>query len=94
MLQHYLLKPELKAILNPYCSDIDISKPNHFDVSGFFKLNSGQIYWFRLEDLRWSKDNILIRTAKDFKDYTGGSNGFITLDKNFVENLLRHIGVR
>ena len=34
-----------------------------------------------------SKDTMLVRTAKDFNDYTGGSNNYISLDKNFVTPL-------
>lgn len=90
---HKIFKKEFTALLKSYTKRIEISKPNHFDVSGFFELNNGQIYYFGLEDLRWSKDSLLIREAKDFKDYTGGSNGFINLDKNFAENLKRYLRI-
>ena len=63
---HRTFKRELTQVLKPYCSRIEISKPNHFDVTGFFQLHSGEIYYFNLGDLRWSKDLMLIRTAKDF----------------------------
>ena len=82
---HRLFKREFNAFLKKYGSnDIQISKPNHFDVSGFFKLKDGQSWWFRIEDIRWSKSTMLIRTAKDFKDYTGGHNRFLRL--NSIEN--------
>lgn len=54
---------------------IEISKPNHFDQHGFFELKNGNTYYFSIGDLRWDKC-FLIRTAKDFKDHTGGSNDF------------------
>ena len=60
----------------------------------FFKLNNDRIYYFSLSDLRWSKDSLLIRTAKDFKDYTGGSNNNITLNEDFVNNFLNFLGVK
>jgi hypothetical protein len=59
--------------------DIAIGKPNHFDMSGFFQMDNGQMWWFRIEDLRWSKNNMLVRTAQSFKDYTGGRNQYVSL---------------
>jgi hypothetical protein len=60
---------------------IEISKPNHFDLSGFFKDGGhDQIWYFRIEDIRWSKDRMLIRTAQHYKDYTGGRNQYVPLD--------------
>lgn len=88
---HRTFKREFKKLLQPYTKKIDISKPNHFDLSGFFELNSGDIYYISVGDLRWSKDNMLIRTAKDFKDYTGGSNGFISLNSDFESNLQNYL---
>jgi len=76
---HKIFKREFKRLLEPFCTRIQISKPNHFDVSGFFKTNKGIIYYFSLSDLRWDK-SFLIRTAKNFEDYTGGSNCFIELE--------------
>jgi len=91
---HRTFKREFKALLKPYIKEIEIDKPNHFDISGFFKLNDDRIYYFSLSDLRWDKDSLLIRTAKDFKDYTGGSNNDITLNEDFVNNLLNFLGVK
>ena len=57
---------------------------NHFYISGFFELenkesSNKQIYYFSIEDLRFNS-TFLIRTAKDFKDYTGGNNCYLSLD--------------
>jgi len=90
---HRTFKRELKNVLAQFCSRIEISKPNHFDVSGFFQIHSGEIFWFRLGDLRWDKNDILIRSAKDFKDYSGGSNSFIKLDERFVERLKEYLKI-
>ena len=57
-----------------------ISRPHHFDMSGFFK-KDGQCWYFRIADLRWAKQNMLIRTAKSYQDYTGGVNQYVPLDK-------------
>jgi len=90
---HKLFSKEFKKLLKPYCKEILIHKTNHFDINGFFKLESEKIYYFSISDLRWSKDNMLIRTAENFKDYSGGGNNFINLDENFKENLLRYLRV-
>ena len=87
---HRIFKREFKKILKPICKEIEISKPNHFDISGFFKLNDNRIYYFSIGDLRWDKI-FLIRIAKDFKDYTGGSNNFLSLENGFIENLLNKL---
>ena len=61
---------------------------NHFYISGFFELenkesSNKQIYYFSIEDLRFNS-TFLIRTAKDFKDYTGGNNCYLLL-KDFEQ---------
>ena len=90
---HRVFKRELKEVLKPYTQEISIHKPNHFDISGFFKLNNGEIYYFSVSDLRWNKDMMLIRTAKDFKDYTGGSNDYLKLGEEFIKKLLTYLKV-
>ena len=78
---HRTFKREFKkALTSMGCKDLDIGKPNHFDVSGFFTAPGGQIWYFSISDLRWSKDKMLIRTAKHYKDWTGGCNQFVSLD--------------
>ena len=67
---HRTFKRELRRLLDVHTKEIDIGKPNHFDISGFFKMNDDRIYYFSLGDLRWNKANILISTAKDFRDFT------------------------
>jgi hypothetical protein len=83
-------------------SDILIGKPNHFDVSGFFKYFNQYVY-FSISDLRWSKNEMLIRTAKDTKDYTGGTNNcadFTDYDKfskqfdSFMSQIRRNHEIR
>ena len=72
---HRLFKREFTNFLKGKgCGEIEISKPNHFDMFGFFRAKSGQIFYFSISDLRWCKSDMLIRTAEHYKDYTGGSN--------------------
>ena len=87
---HRTFKREFSKILKPICKEILISKPNHFDITGFFKLNDDRIYYFSIGDLRNDK-TFLIRIAEDFKDYTGGSNNFLSLDESFINNLLNKL---
>ena len=85
-----IFKKEFKVVLKPYCKEILINK-NHFYISGFFRLNDNRVYYFSIGDLRLNKDNLLIRTAKDFKDYSGGSNNYISLNENFINNLIKYL---
>jgi len=82
---HRIFKLEFGRLLKPFISEIKFSKPNHFDVTGFFKLLNGQIYYFSLGDLRWNGDSLLYRTAQSFEDYGGGSNQYIAMSE--IENL-------
>jgi len=77
---HKLFKREFtKFLTGTGATKIEISKPNHFDASGFFTAKSGQIYYFSIFDLRNSKDTMIIRTAENYKNYTGGSNQYASL---------------
>ena len=89
---HKQFKKEFIKLLKPYTKNILIHKPNHFDISGFFELNNNEIYYFSIGDLRWNKI-FLLRTATDFKDYTGGRNNFITLNYDFVNILFNKLGL-
>jgi hypothetical protein len=86
---HRLFKREFTKFLEARgMTGIDIGKPNHFDMSGFFKDGAkDQIWYFSLSDLRGFKDNLLIRTAKHYKDWTGGMNQYapLTTEAAFTE---------
>lgn len=84
-------KSELTNILTAKgCTKIEIGK-GHFYVSGFFTAPSGQVYYISLSDVRSFREDdmcfgsLMYRTAKDYKDYTGGSNQWVSLDK--VQNV-------
>lgn len=58
--------------------DLYFSK-GHFYCSGFFRNKKTEKFvYFSMSDVRYFKDawfnNLLVRTAKDEKDFTGGSN--------------------
>lgn len=56
----------------------------HFEFGGFLKHKSGKYVYFSSDDVRFSPNgwynNLLIRTAENDKDYTGGNNCFCKLD--------------
>lgn len=89
---HRVFKRQFKKLLE---NTFDIKrteffKPNHFDAGGFFELQDGRIFYFSIGDLRWSKC-FLIRTAGSFKDYTGGTNQYCSIDDydKFMSDLKR-----
>lgn len=67
-------------------TDIKFSK-GHFYLSGFFTSQSGQPYYFSLSDLRGSVRKLLYRTAKDYKDYRGGSNMYVPIETGMFNNM-------
>jgi hypothetical protein len=78
---------DMKRVLGRYINDFEMHK-GHFYAYGFFRTISGYTYYFALSDVRFfSAKHLLIRTAKNFDDFTGGQNQYIALDENFENNL-------
>ncbi len=78
-------KSELTKVLTEKgCNKIEIGK-GHFYVSGFFTAPSGQVYYISLSDVRSFREDdnfygsLMYRTAKHYKDYTGGSNQYVPI---------------
>lgn len=75
------IKKHIKEVL-PHGSELVNWNRGHFEVCGFIKRGDKFVY-FSISDVRYWQDNwnvnILVRTAKHEKDYTGGSNGYSTL---------------
>jgi hypothetical protein len=70
------------------CTKIEMDYGFYF-FSGFFTSKSGQIYYFSVSDVRhFSYDRIMYRTAKHYKDWTGGSNQWINKDTIEKMNLI------
>lgn len=76
------------------CTNIEIGK-GHFYVSGFCTSPTGQPYYFSISDVRmFSEGNgiwgsLLYRTAKDYKDYTGGYNQYVRITASDMGEGLR-----
>jgi hypothetical protein len=83
-------RSDVKRLLKGF--DIQISV-GHFYVSGFVSQGDKHVY-FSVSDVRHFSDDwynhVLVRTAKDTKDYHGGSNNYTTLPqlRQAVENLM------
>ncbi len=69
----------------------------HFYLSGFFTLNN-QAWYFYLSDVRSMdyglknhpescRSKLLYRTAKDYKDYTGGQNRYVVIEKGMAQKM-------
>ena len=58
----------------------------HFYVSGFFSKN-GQTYYFSVGDVRMPQKQMMFRTAKDTKDYTGGHNQWVEFGDAMAEKM-------
>lgn len=66
----------------------------HFYVSGFIRnKETDKFAYFSTSDVRFFKDewlnNILVRTAEDVKDYSGGTNNFCKLTD--IESSVRRL---
>ncbi len=96
---HTTFKRQFTAFLQSLgCVGIEISKPNHFDMSGFFMApngKEGQLWYFSIGDLRWDKGKMLIRTAKHYQDYTGGCNLYADLSSvgRFTKTFKNYVAV-
>ena len=62
---------------------------NHVDISGFVQFGNKFIYISLPNIGRNQCGRILIRTAKDNKDFTGGSNNWLSLDKDFLNKTVK-----
>ena len=59
----------------------------HYYVSGFFTVGE-QAYYISISDVRYfDVNNILIRTAKDYKDFHGGTNHYINIEDGMFKNV-------
>lgn len=68
-------------------TNIEINQ-GHYFVYGFFTTQNNNIYYFSVGDVRWSDGKLLYRTAKSYKDYTGGGNCFVEIGDNMINNMV------
>ncbi len=60
----------------------------HFYISGFFDVNN-KSYYFSISDVRdsYQTPDLLYRTAKDHKDYTGGKNCYVKIESGMASKM-------
>ena len=73
-----------KALKNAGFENIKISNGFYY-FSGFATKNE-QVIYFSIPDVRHNRGDVdvLIRTAKDYKDYTGGGNNYAMLENDSI----------
>lgn len=82
-----VFKKDFLKFLSRYFAENVSFSIGHFEISGFFTIpKQNQVYYFSLGDVRWYK-SMFVRTAKDYKDYTGGRNQNINLDSELSMQL-------
>lgn len=76
-----IAKKEFKSLAKKLGAELTFNG-NYFDYSAFFKKENKCIY-VHIGDVRCGNwyDDVLYRTAKDEKDYSGGSNCYCSYDK-------------
>lgn len=60
------------------CTNIQMSYGFYY-FSGFFTSATGQVYYLCSLDTRYNDYRMFYRTAKDYKDYTGGQNVWLNI---------------
>ena len=70
-----------KALQAMGCTNIELDYGFYY-FSGFFTSQSGQAYYLSCSDVRhFPYTRLLYRTAKNYKDFTGGMNQYVDKDK-------------
>ena len=82
-------KREFKQELEGIGATNIVFSRGHFYISGFFTINK-QVYYFNLGDVRGSEyrmPNLLYRTAEHYKDWTGGMNRYVDIEKGMADKM-------
>lgn len=73
-------KNDFKKELDSIGAKMTAYSVGHFYVSGFFRTKTDKCIYFSISDVRSFMDTkILVRTARDEKDYTGGVNQYVNM---------------
>ena len=80
-----VFKSEFKKELKTIKAENIVFSVGHFYLSGFFTVGE-LIYYFDIGDVRMTQRTVLIRVAKDYKDYSGGSNHYFEIKQNMFED--------
>ena len=79
-----IVRKEFKALAKKIGAGISFS-PNYFEWSAFF-VKDGKYIYVHVGDVRYNVggnwyDNVLFRTAKNEKDFSGGSNNYCSYEE-------------
>jgi len=85
-----LAKRHLNKTLNGVAEKIELTKGHYYFCGFFTRKSDGLILYLSSGDLR-SPAVFVIRTAKSYTDYTGGTNHKLVGDSDFEHKLLRII---
>lgn len=89
------LRQTINKIKKLFSNDNVFLKINYHYLSGFILLDNGQYIYVSSNDERinpkW-ENNMLFRTAKDNKDYSGGMNYFFDINEISREDILKRLG--
>ena len=79
-----------KALSQAGYESIKISN-GYYYFSGF-AFKGGNIIYFSIPDVSYNSDvKLMIRTAKDYRDFTGGSNNFCQMDIESIQTLANRL---
>jgi len=89
-----LFKRSFTKELNMINAENIVFSKGHFYLSGFFTVQN-QIIYFSLSDVRSSQQNpqLLVRTAKNYQDFRGGANNYVSLKKDIGWQMLFIFGL-
>ena len=89
-----LFKKSFTIELNMINAENIVFSKGHFYLSGFFTVQN-QIFYFSLSDVRSSQQNpqLLVRTAKNYQDFSGGANNYVSLKKDIGWQMLFIFGL-
>jgi hypothetical protein len=74
-----------KELIKKNCT-ITAFSTGHYYVSGFFRNADGLCFYFSISDVRYfGFGQMLYRTARDEKDYTGGRNRYVDINDGMVQ---------
>lgn len=76
-------KSQIKKELEKVGAVLDKFNTGHFYLSGFF-IKDEKYFYFSWHN---GDKNLMYRTAKDNKDFTGGSNQWVNLDEDMVNKM-------
>ena len=75
---------KLKELCKTYGWELKKANKNHYTFSAFFKDIDNKYVYFSISDVRYFQNewytNILVRSASDDRDYTGGQNYYTNLE--------------